>query len=282
MPTILPLTQDGRIDAAALDQWPLDDVRRWVEARLRGRDTLWPVDHDNLETPEALFVRLWREADSGSAFVERLGRACAELLRLAWESEPADWMTPLFHLVATIRPKAAHMFLDAIAIHHEFSEELRAHKLDRAWLRTLAAYDPQSPDLIRVWLDLLQDARYVDIAYRALSRSPDLAVLFLPDYYERLTEAERAVLIPETVRAMLARGWDAVQRSLERYRDQFLATQGLREAVNAALAELRLPPFFAPGPAAPPPPAQETESAHGNGANVLPNIANEPALAEAA
>jgi len=276
----LKLTQDGRIDLDGLNEWPVHDLREWLLARLHGSDPSWPVDHDNFETPEALFVRLWRDADSNSPFVERLGRSCAELLRLAWESEPADWMAPLFDLVATIRPEACRQFLNAIVLHHEFSEGLRARKLDRAWLRTLAAYDPQTPELIGVWLGLLQDDRYVDIAYRALGHSIDLAAWFLPEYYARLTEAEREVLIPEAVRSMLDRGWDIARRSLERYAARFARTPGLCQAVDAALGEMHVPPFFAANPAPEPPQAPGADTAHENGAGVLPNVANEPAEPE--
>ncbi len=282
MATALSLTQDGHIDVAALDQWPQDTVRDWVFARLNGQDTLWPVDCDNFETPDALFVKLWRQADPRSAFVERLGRACAVLLHLAWESEPAPWMPPLFDLVATIRPVACQQFLNAIAAHHHFSDTQRAHKLDRSWLRTLAAYDRQSPNVIGVWLDLLEDDRYVDIAYRALGRSLDLAVYFLPEYYARLSEVERSVLLPEAVRGMVERGWDTVREKLERYRNKYEHTQGLCDAIEAALAELRLSPMRPPAPGPQRGPAHAAERAGGNGVAVLDGVANEPPLAKVA
>jgi hypothetical protein len=273
----LPISQDGRIDVAALDQWPRGELRDWLLARLKGEDTLWPVDDANFETPDALFVRLWRQADPRSAFVERLERACADVLRLAWESEPALWMEPLFHLVATIRPEACRPILNSIAMQHDFSSEFREQKLDRAWLATLAAYDRQATDLIHVWLDLLHDVRYVDIAYQALSHSLDLAVFFLPQYYSALSEVERSVLLPEALRSITARGWDLARPSFQRYRKDFEETPGLCDAVNAVLAEMQLPTVFAQASA-----SASLPTAGPSPDSVLQDIASVPAPTKAA
>jgi len=284
MPTSLPLTQAGRIDVAALDQWPLDEVRAWVLSRLKGQDALWPVDHSNFETPDALFVRLWRDADAGSLFVERLGRACADLLRLAWGSAPAEWMDPLFHLVATTRPEACHQFLNVIALHHDdgFSDQLRAAKLDRAWLRTLAAYDPQTAELVKVWRQLLHDPRYVDIAYHALSHDLIMAVWCLPEYYQALTPAERSVLLPEAVRDLLRWGTSTALEALGKYRAKLGETPGLCDVIDAALAKMEEPPAFKAAPAAAPPADQGTKSAPANGSCVLAGIATEAPSARVA
>jgi hypothetical protein len=280
----LALTNDGRIDVAALDKWSVAELRDWLADRLKGQDRLWPIDAENFETPESLFIWLWRDANPQSAFVATLGRACGELLPEAWGKPPEPWLRPLLRLVATIRPEACQAFLNRVVIHRNFSPEMREEDMDEAWLDTLAAYDRQSPDLVKVWRQLLHDARFADIAYRALSHDLIQAVWSLPEYYQALTPDERSVLLPEAMRDMLRWHTSTVFATLVRYGGKLSETPGLCGAIDAALKEMDYPPVLAraSAPKAPVPPAQESNTTHGDGASVLRDIARERPLAKVA
>ncbi len=271
----LKLTQDGRIDVAALGEWAVAALREWVLARLNDADPLWPLDRENFETPESLFIWLWRDAKPGSDFVAALGMACNELLRQSWRQAPKPWLRSLLRLVATIRPEACHQFLNDTVSHRGFEEWLRAHDLDRAWLATLAAYERQSAGITKVWQKLLHEPRYADIAYEALSHDLTMAVWCLPEYYQALTPAEQSVLLPEAVRDLLRWGTTAALEALGKYRNKLDETPGLCAAIDAELAKMGQP-------SVPPPADREAKPMLGNWSNSLPGIAKERPLAEVA
>jgi len=238
------LFRNGIIDVRKLENVSPE----WMLARLKGQDPYLPIDRDNLELPHRILVDCWLEADSTSHLRESIGRASAQLLNLAWDSGPEDWVKWLLRLVATIQPASCLRLLTSIAKHQHFSRGTLESGLDRLWLEAVAAFDPQPSSLIPIWKSLLQGSqRYNAIAYSALSHSIDLAIFYLPEYYSGVPENDRQLLVQEAIRDILNHGTDYALKKLQWYRPKLERAPGLEAAVDAALDGLKEPfAFFGP------------------------------------
>jgi len=237
----LQLTEDNRIDLQALEcEASTVMMREWMYARFTGADSLLPLDADSLETPDEVFIDIWRRADMGSRVRHTLEEACVQLLRNAWESHPSEWMRPLLHLVAAIRPLRCRPFLESIVRHGRFrNDALKEDRYDELWLQAAASYGHS--ELVAVWRDLLQEPDYTVIAYRALSRNLATGVCYLAKYYEALPIQERSVLLREAIRDLLDHGIDRAQGALDRARSRLEAVPGLSKAVDEVLQSLGQP-----------------------------------------
>jgi hypothetical protein len=241
----LKRNEQGRLDVRALEQDLSEELlRQWLRDRLRGRDPYWPVDHDNLETPEQVFIDLWHRASPGSMFRELLGRVCRELLQEAWASRRrARWHAPLLSLVAAIQPPHCAGILNSIVSSIASATDHTDTKTDRRWLFAAAAYRPPQPELVPVWRDLLQHPEYGTVAYRALARDPELGISFLPAYWSALPEEHRSLLFERAVQRIAGE----VEQPLERLRHRAELdgwTTSVRSAVDAALRKLEYPRLF--------------------------------------
>src|SRR5258708_7898835 len=79
--------KDGWLDLNALEESvSRETVQEWLLARLAGHDPYLPIDHDNMETLEQVFIDLWRRADRDGRVRYCLEQACSDLLPKAWEA----------------------------------------------------------------------------------------------------------------------------------------------------------------------------------------------------
>lgn len=233
----------GHIDQAAIEASATrSDMREWLRARLAGQDRFLPLDGQDMEAPNEVFVEVWQEAEPRGLVRETLGLACSDLLREAWEmGAPGIWTEGLLDLLAIIRPETCQALLSQTAARPDFPDAWRQANLDLAWLRATAAYPRQEPRLGAVWERLLQDRRCAAIAFSALAQDPWSAAMHLPTYYHGLRPHERGVVVRKAVAAMFRSDPREARESLEWYWADLGLEAGLQEAVNAALATLRLP-----------------------------------------
>ena len=245
-PIELSFTGGRRIDLDALEEVvSRQGMRDWMYERFNGQDARLHVDADSMETPDEVFVDLWRRADLKSAVRDSLDRACLALLEEAWGASPADWIKPLLELVATVRPEACCPFLTTIVKQGGFQRgALVAGGWDKRWLRAAAAYGVRGD--VKPWADLLGNQRYAAIAYAALAESVETGAWYVPDYYRVLSPKAQPVLLKEALRRLLADNQDAGRTALRNIRERMETVPGLCDAINQAMQELGHPPVYPP------------------------------------
>lgn len=237
---------DGRVDADALeDVITTVTMREWLLSRLQGKDTLVSIERQHMEAPESLFISLWHDAKPNGNVRHAMDRALADLLLIAWDSQPADWIKDLLDLAAAIRPLGCMWFFASVALKNTFPDAFADNEWKRRWLNAAAAYPVRSRDQIQAWKNLLAEGEYPVIAYRALSHDLELAVRYLPQYWKSFSESQRLFFLKNAVHTLLAHGYDRVAQTLQERSDLFQQIPDLWQALESVLEELGYPPTFA-------------------------------------
>jgi hypothetical protein len=233
---------NGKVDADALeDVITTASMQEWLLSRLQKKDILVPIDQQHMEAPESLFISLWHDAKPNGNVRHAMDRALADLLKLAWGSQPSDWIKDLLDLIAAIRPLGCMWFLISVALKNTFPDAFADNEWKRRWLLAAAAYPLRSRDQIQAWNNMLAGGEYPVIAYRALSQDLELAVRFLPQYWKSFSSSQKSFFLKTAVQTLLAHGYDRVVHTLEQRRDLFDQTPDLWEALEAVLEELGYP-----------------------------------------
>jgi len=198
-----------------------------------------------MEAPESLFISLWHDAKPNGNVRHAMDRALADLLLMAWDSQPAHWIKDLLDLAAAIRPLSCMWFFASVALKNTFPNAFADNEWKRRWLHAAAAYPVRSRDQIPAWNNLLAEGEYPVIASRALSHDLELAVRYLPQYWKSFSESQRLFFLKNAVHTLLAHGYDRVVRTLEQRIDLFEQIPDLWQALEAILKELGYPLAFA-------------------------------------
>lgn len=194
-------TDDGHVDLDRLERTANQSkMKRWIELRLCGQDPYWPVNHQDLEPPHALFVLLAHRSGPQGLTRAMIEQSLVQLLPEVRANNP-PWRGELLQLVRILRPASGITLLAKILQErHRFPSEQIDDRADIDWLLSAAAYPSDS--LHRLWLEILKkpDPRHGTIAYRALAQDWQLALEYLWDFGQALRADERSILIRSAVR----------------------------------------------------------------------------------
>jgi hypothetical protein len=213
----------------------------WLRQRLSGRDPYLPLG--DMEPPYSLFVALAQRLSADRPLRQQLDRCLAILLDEAWQTPPS-YLAELLFLIKCICPATCLPRLRQVAMKQPFSRADYEERRDLLWLSAAAAYADET--LRPVWLDILArqtDKVHVPVAYLAVARDPELALVFLPALFHALSDDERSVLIEEALKDAHERFADPVRflarvtHHLLRYRRH----RGLVELVAACMQTLGVP-----------------------------------------
>lgn len=218
-----------------------DAVLAWLRQRLSGRDPYLPLG--DMEPPYSLFVALARRLSADRPLRQQLDRCLAILLDEAWDNPPS-YLAELLSLIKCLCPATCLPRLRQVAMNRRFSSLDYKERRDQLWLSATAAYPDAT--LLPIWLEILAkqtDPAHAHIAYLAVARDPELALVHLPALFHVLTGDERTVLIEEAVKDAHERFADRerflarVTHHLPRYRQH----PGLVELVAESMQALGLP-----------------------------------------
>lgn len=194
-------TKDGHVDLDRLERTANPSkIKRWIKLRLCGQDPYWPVNHQDMEPPHALFVLLAERSGPKGLTRALIEQSLVQLLPEVRANNP-PWRGELLQLVRIIRPASGFTLLATILQErHRFPSEQIDDRADIDWLLTVAAYPSDS--LYRLWLEILKkpDPRHRTIAYRALAQDWQLALEYLLDFERALRSEDRSILIRSAVR----------------------------------------------------------------------------------
>lgn len=264
---------DGRFDIEVLvASVPLDAlgpcVRDWLRARCHGEWLYVGFDTQNDESPEDLFIELWRDAASQSHLREALSRACADLLVEAFgTNEP--WVEPLLTLIASTRPPACWKPL---------AERLPTllpgpeQPYDHLWLLAASVYE-EAAQRAEWWVPALSRREQRVFAFQALSHDLDKGVRALPTYLGEATERDIRILLPGALATLRAHGDAALERALRREQSDFEAAPRLKQAIEDELQRRGMGcAFVGRAQRQSPQPCAQRESAEPRGNRWLANI----------
>lgn len=216
-------------------------VLAWLRQRLSGRDPYLSLG--DMEPPYSLFVALAQRLSADRPLRQQLDRCLAVLQEEAWHNPPS-YLAELLSLIKYLCPAACLPQLRQVAMTRRFSRSDYEERRDQLWLSAAAAY---TDDTLRpIWLEILAkqtDPAHVHIAYLAVARDPELALVHLPALFHALVGDERAVLIEEALKDAHERIADPVRflacvtHHLPRYRQH----PGLVELVAECMQALGLP-----------------------------------------
>lgn len=242
---ILRVAPNGKLDVDSLEHSALQagdvKVTEWIRARLAGHDPYRSLG--DMEAPESLLVAILRQLSVERPLRQMIERSLGELIDEALHSPPA-FLNELLWLVRLSTPESCRPALERIACERRFTDVARAARQDCAWLSTAAAYTGKT--LQAAWLEILEkrlDGPHVHIAYLAVARDPELALVHLPALLHALSDDERTVLIGEELKDAHERFADRerflarVMHHLPRYRQH----PGLVELVAESMQALGLP-----------------------------------------
>lgn|GEM_PF-5499771 len=238
---------DGHVDLDALeDGMSREWMTVWIRSHLLEQDDRVPFHKDDFELAEQLFINMWFRAKSDSLVHDALDFGCDTLLGEAWDSLLADklcrFAPNLLDLAAVIRPESARSrFADIILSPLDFTIPL----LEK-WLLAAAAYQNQSPELLRKWMLLLQQGIHPVITCSVLSQSPDWdmkwnALLLL---FKALSPADRNVLFNSEVKRFLEKQPGCVLDILVSQLELFSSTPGFLDTVNSVSVSLGYASIF--------------------------------------
>jgi len=210
--TTLRAREGGGIDADDLEQNVTPPfMADWMRRRFNGRDPYWSISERDMETPDQVFIDLWKAAAPRSNVRHAIDKACAALLEEAWAAEPAEWHRWLLYLVRVITPEPCQPILLQFVLrfaartpgrHAASAAELAP---DDYWLEAAASYRWTAPEAVAAWRQLLRDEDHRIDAFQALAHDPELAIWYLPELYNGVPADLRRFVIRQAVKLILRR-----------------------------------------------------------------------------
>jgi hypothetical protein len=247
---------DGKLDTSSLTRAGEENIIEWLRNRFAGADPYFPLDRRSDEDPDALIVAILRQVGVGHPVSDIISGAVVKILKECQKAIldgplPPDevvftvFRTALHFCEQLVLPLTAQWFMDEISMLAQNPHRWRSERISRDIL--YAAIQQAHARLYsseKSWLNLLNQPEYSTFALLGLEFLFSSKLPHLETWWHTVSDSERHAELGSLVTDGLRRGDDptTISIALREYGQNW--PYELKEALNNALAENRMPAPF--------------------------------------